>query len=118
MAPGLQGSTTVDFLQKSNKWIQHNNASTAHLQTLKESKVYCKKCWFGSSFFQKITAKFSKKCIFILFYCSFCVPQDGLVKSDMEKLTFYAVSAPEKLDRIGAYLAERLSRDVVRHRYG
>uniref|UniRef100_A0A8C3AB51 Protein EFR3 homolog A n=1 Tax=Cyclopterus lumpus TaxID=8103 RepID=A0A8C3AB51_CYCLU len=29
----------------------------------------------------------------------------------MEKLTFYAVSAPEKLDRIGAYLAERLSRD-------
>lgn len=44
--------------------------------------------------------------------------QDGLSKSDMEKLTFYAVSAPEKLDRIGAYLAERLSRDVVRHRYG
>ncbi|KAG7267840.1 hypothetical protein CRUP_000712 [Coryphaenoides rupestris] len=43
---------------------------------------------------------------------------DGLSKSDMEKLTFYAVSAPEKLDRIGAYLAERLSRDVVRHRYG
>uniref|UniRef100_A0A3B3WQD1 Protein EFR3 homolog A n=1 Tax=Poecilia mexicana TaxID=48701 RepID=A0A3B3WQD1_9TELE len=36
----------------------------------------------------------------------------------MEKLTFYAVSAPEKLDRIGAYLADRLSRDVVRHRYG
>ncbi|XP_029142653.1 protein EFR3 homolog A [Protobothrops mucrosquamatus] len=36
----------------------------------------------------------------------------------MEKLTFYAVSAPEKLDRIGAYLAERLSRDVIRHRYG
>ncbi|KAL2096956.1 hypothetical protein ACEWY4_006163 [Coilia grayii] len=45
-------------------------------------------------------------------------PKDGLVKADMEKLTFYAVSAPEKLDRIGAYLAERLSRDVVRHRYG
>uniref|UniRef100_A0A8C7Z6Z6 EFR3 homolog A (S. cerevisiae) n=1 Tax=Oryzias sinensis TaxID=183150 RepID=A0A8C7Z6Z6_9TELE len=45
-------------------------------------------------------------------------PKDGLSKSDMEKLTFYAVSAPEKLDRIGAYLAERLSRDVVRHRYG
>ncbi|XP_062386815.1 protein EFR3 homolog A isoform X2 [Sardina pilchardus] len=36
----------------------------------------------------------------------------------MEKLTFYAVSAPEKLDRIGAYLAERLTRDVMRHRYG
>ncbi|XP_039186128.1 protein EFR3 homolog A [Crotalus tigris] len=45
-------------------------------------------------------------------------PKDGLVKSDMEKLTFYAVSAPEKLDRIGADLAERLSRDVIRHRYG
>ncbi|XP_072298023.1 protein EFR3 homolog A isoform X2 [Eucyclogobius newberryi] len=45
-------------------------------------------------------------------------PKDGLSKSDMEKLTFYAVSAPEKLDRIGAYLAEKLSRDVVRHRYG
>lgn len=48
-----------------------------------------------------------------------CVsPQDGLSKSDMEKLTFYAVSAPEKLDRIGEYLAMRLSHDVVRHRYG
>ncbi|KAM7027976.1 LOW QUALITY PROTEIN: protein EFR3 homolog B-like [Passerculus sandwichensis] len=36
----------------------------------------------------------------------------------MEKLTFYALSAPEKLDRIGAYLSERLTRDVARHRYG
>ncbi|XP_064784835.1 protein EFR3 homolog B isoform X5 [Oncorhynchus masou masou] len=36
----------------------------------------------------------------------------------MEKLTFYALSAPEKLDRIGAYLSERLSRDVARNRYG
>uniref|UniRef100_A0AAY4B791 EFR3B protein n=1 Tax=Denticeps clupeoides TaxID=299321 RepID=A0AAY4B791_9TELE len=36
----------------------------------------------------------------------------------MEKLTFYALSAPEKLDRIGAYLSERLSRDVARHRFG
>ncbi|XP_072123069.1 protein EFR3 homolog B-like isoform X1 [Mobula birostris] len=45
-------------------------------------------------------------------------PEDGLVKANMEKLTFYALSAPEKLDRIGAYLAERLSRDVARHRYG
>lgn len=43
-------------------------------------------------------------------------PKDGLLKADMEKLTFYAVSAPKKLDRIGAYLAERLSRDAVRHR--
>ncbi|XP_053316713.1 protein EFR3 homolog B [Spea bombifrons] len=44
--------------------------------------------------------------------------EDGLIKSNMEKLTFYALSAPEKLDRIGAYLSERLSRDVARHRYG
>uniref|UniRef100_A0A3B1J051 EFR3 homolog B n=1 Tax=Astyanax mexicanus TaxID=7994 RepID=A0A3B1J051_ASTMX len=34
-------------------------------------------------------------------------PEDGLVKANMEKLTFYALSAPEKL-----------SRDVARHRYG
>lgn len=40
------------------------------------------------------------------------------MKANMEKLTFYALSAPEKLDRIGAYLSERLSRDVARHRYG
>ncbi|XP_041315358.1 protein EFR3 homolog B-like, partial [Pyrgilauda ruficollis] len=45
-------------------------------------------------------------------------PEEGLVKSNMEKLTFYALSAPEKLDRIGAYLSERLTRDVGRHRYG
>ncbi|KAI5615100.1 protein EFR3-like B isoform X1, partial [Silurus asotus] len=45
-------------------------------------------------------------------------PEDGLVKANMEKLTFYALSAPEKLDRIGAYLSERLCRDVARHRYG
>ncbi|KFV57284.1 Protein EFR3 B, partial [Gavia stellata] len=45
-------------------------------------------------------------------------PEDGLVKTNMEKLTFYALSAPEKLDRIGAYLSERLIRDVSRHRYG
>ncbi|XP_068136185.1 protein EFR3 homolog B isoform X2 [Hyperolius riggenbachi] len=44
--------------------------------------------------------------------------EDGLVKANMEKLTFYALSAPEKLDRIGAYLSERLSRDVARHRNG
>ncbi|XP_078468436.1 protein EFR3 homolog B isoform X1 [Lampetra planeri] len=42
-------------------------------------------------------------------------PAEGLMKANMEKLTFYALSAPEKLDRIGAYLAERLSRDVARH---
>ncbi|XP_078711912.1 protein EFR3 homolog B-like isoform X1 [Lampetra fluviatilis] len=44
-------------------------------------------------------------------------PQDGLVKPSMERLTFYAVSAPEKLDRIGSYLSARLSRDVARRRH-
>lgn len=66
---------------------------------------------------QKVVFSSQTLVVFYYLYTIF-VPQDGLVKSDMEKLTFYAVSAPEKLDRIGAYLAERLSRDVVRHRYG
>ncbi|XP_055886891.1 protein EFR3 homolog B-like isoform X3 [Biomphalaria glabrata] len=44
-------------------------------------------------------------------------PQDGLVKSNMEKLTFYALSSrPEKLDRIGQYLERKLSTDISRHR--
>ncbi|XP_047432194.1 protein EFR3 homolog B-like [Mugil cephalus] len=45
-------------------------------------------------------------------------PEEGLVKADMEKLTFFALSAPEKLDRIAAYLSERLTRELSRHRYG
>ena len=44
--------------------------------------------------------------------------QDGLVKNNMEKLTFYALSSPEKLDRIGEYLAQRVARDLNRHRVG
>ncbi|KAJ6222144.1 hypothetical protein RDWZM_000689 [Blomia tropicalis] len=44
--------------------------------------------------------------------------EDGLVKSNMEKLIFYALSSPEKLDRIGSYLEERISRDLSRHRIG
>jgi hypothetical protein len=44
--------------------------------------------------------------------------QEGLVKSNMDKLTFFAMKSPEKLDRIGEYLAQRLSRDVYRQRYG
>lgn len=43
-------------------------------------------------------------------------PQDGLVKNNMEKLTFYASSSPEKLDRIGEYLAQKTARNLVRHR--
>lgn len=42
--------------------------------------------------------------------------EEGLVRSEMEKLTYYAVSAPEKLDRIGVYLAKRLTRDIQRRR--
>lgn len=40
----------------------------------------------------------------------------GLVRSEMEKLTYYAASAPEKLDRIGEYLAHRLTRSISRKR--
>ncbi|XP_057379151.1 protein EFR3 homolog cmp44E-like isoform X3 [Daphnia carinata] len=43
-------------------------------------------------------------------------PEDGLVRSNMDKLTFYSMSSPEKLDRIGEYLAQRVSRDIYRHR--
>lgn len=42
---------------------------------------------------------------------------DGLVKSNMEKLTFYSVSSPEKLDRIGEYLYQKASKDINRKRY-
>ncbi|XP_066262550.1 protein EFR3 homolog cmp44E isoform X1 [Euwallacea similis] len=45
-------------------------------------------------------------------------PQDGLVKSNMEKLTFYSLSSPEKLDRIGEYLYQRAARDIYRRKYG
>lgn len=33
----------------------------------------------------------------------------------MEKLTFYSLSSPEKLDRIGEYLFQRASRDIYRY---
>ncbi|XP_071820926.1 protein EFR3 homolog B-like isoform X2 [Apostichopus japonicus] len=39
---------------------------------------------------------------------------DGLSRSNMEKLTYYAVSHNEKLNRIGKYLAQRLNRDIYR----
>uniref|UniRef100_A0A0N5AA46 Non-specific serine/threonine protein kinase n=1 Tax=Syphacia muris TaxID=451379 RepID=A0A0N5AA46_9BILA len=42
---------------------------------------------------------------------------DGLHKSNMQKLTFYVLSQPEKLDRIGEYILLRLSRDLYRQRY-
>ncbi|XP_065843144.1 protein EFR3 homolog B-like isoform X2 [Oscarella lobularis] len=45
-------------------------------------------------------------------------PDEGIVSSQMEKLTYYSLSAPEKLDRIGAYLAKRVKHDLARRRYG
>ena len=44
--------------------------------------------------------------------------QLGLQKNNMEKLTFYALSSPEKLDRIGEYVAQRLMRDLGRRKTG
>lgn len=41
-------------------------------------------------------------------------PQEGLVKNNMDKLIFYSLSSPEKLDRIGEYLYLRASRDITR----
>ena len=43
--------------------------------------------------------------------------RDGLVKSNMDKLIFYALSSPEKLDRIGAYLARKLESHIYWKRY-
>lgn len=36
----------------------------------------------------------------------------------MEKLTFYVLSSPEKLDRVGEYLYQKVSRDIYRKRNG
>jgi len=43
-------------------------------------------------------------------------PAEGYDKSNLEKLTFYARAQSEKLDRIGNYLAQRIARDLSRHR--
>ncbi|MFH4973809.1 hypothetical protein AB6A40_000518 [Gnathostoma spinigerum] len=42
---------------------------------------------------------------------------DGLVTTNMQKLTFYAISQPEKLGRIGEYIVLKLSRDLYHLRY-
>jgi hypothetical protein len=44
------------------------------------------------------------------------IPEDGLVKNKMETLVYYAMTSPEKLDRIGEYLEQRISRDIYRGR--
>ena len=43
-------------------------------------------------------------------------PAEGYDKSNLEKLTFYARAQSEKLDRSGNYLAQRIARDLSRHR--
>lgn len=45
-------------------------------------------------------------------------PSECYDKSNLEKLTFYARAQSEKLDRIGNYLAQRIARDLSRHRFG
>ena len=45
-------------------------------------------------------------------------PNEGLVKNKMETLAYYAMTSPEKLDRIGEYLEERVSRHIYRNRKG
>uniref|UniRef100_A0A8R1XLQ4 Uncharacterized protein n=1 Tax=Onchocerca volvulus TaxID=6282 RepID=A0A8R1XLQ4_ONCVO len=42
---------------------------------------------------------------------------EGLINSNMQKLTFYAISRPEKLDKIGEYIVSRLSRDLYHQKY-
>jgi len=42
----------------------------------------------------------------------------GLVKANMDKLLFFVMKNPSKLDRVGKYLSRRLRRDVSRQRYG
>lgn len=43
-------------------------------------------------------------------------PEEGLVKNKMESLIYFAMTSPEKLDRIGEYLAHKISRDIYRGR--
>ncbi|TKR77001.1 hypothetical protein L596_018054 [Steinernema carpocapsae] len=42
---------------------------------------------------------------------------EGLVTANMQKLTFYAISHPEKLDRIGTVLVNQLAKDLARQRF-
>jgi len=39
-----------------------------------------------------------------------------LVKAKMDTLIYYAMTSPEKLDRIGEYLEQRITRDIYRVR--
>jgi len=41
---------------------------------------------------------------------------DAVVTENMQKLTYYSISHPEKLNRIGIYVVDRLTRDLYRQR--
>jgi len=43
-------------------------------------------------------------------------PGEGLVRNEMEKLTYYALSSPEKLHRIGEYFSHNLDKFIYRNR--
>ncbi|KAF7629984.1 hypothetical protein Mgra_00009013 [Meloidogyne graminicola] len=43
-------------------------------------------------------------------------PYDVPISGNMQKLTFYSIFHPEKLNRIGIYLVQRLSRDLGRQK--
>ena len=44
--------------------------------------------------------------------------EDGLNKGNMDKLLYYAATSPEKLDRIGDYLAQKIERYLYRSKFG
>uniref|UniRef100_A0A914I6P1 EFR3-like protein n=1 Tax=Globodera rostochiensis TaxID=31243 RepID=A0A914I6P1_GLORO len=44
-------------------------------------------------------------------------PFDAPLGANMQKLTFYSISHPEKLNRIGIYFIQRLTRDLTRQRF-
>lgn len=72
---------------------------------------------YDEPFIQGFQAFSSLLCHVVHLFRDFNVLQEGLVMSNMHKLTFFAMKSPEKLDRIGDYLAQRLSRDVSRQKY-
>lgn len=43
--------------------------------------------------------------------------EEGLNKGNMDKLLYYAATSPEKLDRIGDYLAARIERYLYRSKF-
>lgn len=44
-------------------------------------------------------------------------PMEGVVMANMQKLTFYTITHPENLNKIGSYLLHRLDRDLKNQNY-